>query len=156
MSDQKYYSISVLRFFVCSVITLGLYDIYWLFKNWECVRDNEKIDINPLIRAFLGFTFSYFLFQRINKALKQIGHMSSIPPLVIFILYTIGWAGMLGSPETLPLLLCLPCLPLLYVQKQINILHEKNGNEVQINPFTWPQIILIILGLLEWVGIALS
>ena len=155
VKKQIYYSVPLRRFFLLSVLSFGLYDMYWLFKNWECVRDNEKIKINPLLRAIFAPIFSYSLFKRVNLSLKEIEYRALIPPVILFIVYfsSVVFTNISDGIFPLP---SISFLPLLYVQKQINIVHQKSDIEKVDYPVTWPQKILIAMGLIGWFGILLS
>ncbi len=60
-----YFPVSLLKLVIMSVVTAGIYEIYWMYKNWALVREREKLDIRPFWRAFFGFFFCYSLFKRV-------------------------------------------------------------------------------------------
>lgn len=51
------------KLIVMSVVTLGMYQIYWFYQQWKRVRDGGE-DVWPLPRAVFGVLFSYPLFKR--------------------------------------------------------------------------------------------
>lgn len=49
-----------------STATLGLYEIYWFYKNWVAIKQSEGSKIRPFWRAlFCNFT-AYALFRRLR------------------------------------------------------------------------------------------
>jgi len=81
-SQQPYFfTASPLKFLVMTFATLGLYEIYWFYKNWHQVRFRERSTIWPLARSIFAPIMAFVLFERINKdasekgieGIKQIG-----------------------------------------------------------------------------------
>lgn len=68
-----YFSISRRRLFFASILTLGIYDLYWAYKNWQAVRTyNKEYEITPVFRSwFFGMFFIYPLFLRMKKSFAQ-------------------------------------------------------------------------------------
>jgi hypothetical protein len=63
-SDEKtrYFPVSVFKFCVMSVCTLGVYQLYWFYRNWSHIRERDNSDIWPLVRALFGiFTYPLLL-----------------------------------------------------------------------------------------------
>ena len=42
-----FFAVSILKFIVLSIFSLGVYDIYWFYKNWKLARAREDSDILP-------------------------------------------------------------------------------------------------------------
>jgi len=49
-----------------SVCTLGLYEIYWFYRNWRCIRHREQSNIAPALRALLAIFYCYQCFARVR------------------------------------------------------------------------------------------
>lgn len=63
-----FYPVSMTKFAVMSFMTFGLYQYYWIFKNWQWVRDVENEVISPFWRTFFSVIFNFSLFSRLGKA----------------------------------------------------------------------------------------
>ncbi len=71
--DYNYYPVATSKVFILSIISYGLYLVYWFYKNWLYVKRRDQSKIIPWGRAFF-FTFWYYpLFDsfRRDEAFKQ-------------------------------------------------------------------------------------
>lgn len=62
-----FFAVSLLKLAVMSVVTLGLYDIFWFYWNWRLVRLREGTRIMPFLRAFFSIFFCYQLFRKVRS-----------------------------------------------------------------------------------------
>ena len=67
--ESRYHVVPMWRFVLLSLMTFGIYDLYWFWKNWSLVKRADGSDIWPIARAFFA-AFSYFsLLTDINTRL---------------------------------------------------------------------------------------
>lgn len=64
-SAPRFFSVSITKLVVLSLCTFGLYQIYWFYKHWTCVRNHEVTPISPFWRAALTNFYCYALFRRV-------------------------------------------------------------------------------------------
>jgi hypothetical protein len=63
-----FFPVSRLKLLVMFFSTLGLYQMYWPYKNWKMVRlRTDEKNIMPFWRAFFGVFFFYSLLDRVKK-----------------------------------------------------------------------------------------
>src|SRR4051812_24335 len=56
-SPNPYYTLSTMKLVFLSVITLGIYNCVWFYKNWKVYEAKNKEGISPFWRSFFyGFT----------------------------------------------------------------------------------------------------
>lgn len=56
-----YFSVPLTRLFFASLISFGLYDVYWAYKNWQAVRScGREYNIIPFCRSWLFGIFFHF------------------------------------------------------------------------------------------------
>ena len=69
----RYFPVAPAKFVVLSLLTFGIYDIYWFYKNWHYVRERDDSSIWPVWRALFGPLWCYFLIRdvRTNHAEKS-------------------------------------------------------------------------------------
>lgn len=71
---NRLYVVSLPKYFLLFIGTLGLYAVYWHYKNWARLRDLHQEDSWPVARAIFSIFFIHALFRRIDEKLKQAGH----------------------------------------------------------------------------------
>lgn len=74
---QGYFAVSSFKLGVMSVCTLGLYELYWFYRNWQQVRRITGADILPFWRAFFAPIWVFVLFKYLSDELQERG----LPPL---------------------------------------------------------------------------
>jgi hypothetical protein len=118
-----FFPVSRLKLAVLSISTLGLYEFYWFYKNWQLVNQREGGSLSPFWRACFAPLFSYSLFRRIAESAVAQQCASTNPGLlaiawfIIFILWRL--------PDPYWLLSTFTFVPLLTVQSTIAQLNQK-------------------------------
>ena len=64
--NLEFFQVSSFKFAVMATCTLGLYEFYWFYKNWELTKIREESKIIPLLRAFFSFIFCFSLISKIR------------------------------------------------------------------------------------------
>ncbi|MGZ9709662.1 hypothetical protein ACXX82_02435 [Glaciimonas sp. GNP009] len=64
--QTPFFAVSITKLLVLSFCTFGLYQIVWLYRNWQLVKAREKINIVPFARALFAFLFCYQMFKKIR------------------------------------------------------------------------------------------
>lgn len=54
----QYHHVAPVKFFLMNLSTLGLYQLYWMYKGWQFIKERDERDIQPFWRAF--FTLFWF------------------------------------------------------------------------------------------------
>lgn len=70
-SAPMYFPVSASKLVVMSICTLGVYQIYWFYKNWRLVKERENSDIMPAMRAIFAYFFCYSLFKKIRDTAES-------------------------------------------------------------------------------------
>jgi transglutaminase-like putative cysteine protease len=66
-ADTHFYPMSGLKFLILGVGTMGLYDIYWTYRNWHAVKLKNNTDIMPVARGIFSPIWFYPLFSALRK-----------------------------------------------------------------------------------------
>jgi hypothetical protein len=126
-----FFDVSIPKLLVLSVCSLGIYELYWFYRNWQIVRARERSDISPFWRAGLGFIYCYALFKRVREYDAQAGSTGALPAGALaagWIVVTCLWQ----LPDRYSLAANLSCLFMLPVQAAANRLNgiagARNGN----------------------------
>lgn len=163
----RFYVVSKRKFITLFVVTLGLYAVYWQYKQWSCFKEatpfgSDEADIWPVMRAIFGIFFVHALFRKVKEhsragtALDGWEHRSHATLLVVIMLISqildrAAWRN-IGSPVTDYLSLAM-IAPLLYyyynAQAMINI-SCGDAEGAENSRFTTANYIWIGLGAIFW------
>lgn len=65
-SGRLFLYIPISRLILLYIVSGGTYGAYWIYKNWQYVKQRDGLKINPFWRGVFGFFFCYSLFKRIQ------------------------------------------------------------------------------------------
>lgn len=168
----EYFSISLKRLALFTVLTLGLYQVYWFYKNWAAIKKNENSKIFPGGRAIVSVLYCYSLFKKVLISAKNHDYQKSYSPgwlaatYIILILLGNTFTKISGKTHqataNLDILfstffILLSLIPILFVQKAINFHNEKARGRSDLNrKFSRGEQIITILGLAFFLAIFIS
>lgn len=145
-STPPYFAVSLPKLAILSVCSLGLYELYWFYRNWRLIRDREKTAIYPFMRAFFAVLFCYSCFAKIRDHGQRL-HIA--PPLAAggwaacWIIATISWK--LPDPYWLASMLAVGFL--LPVQAYVNRINRASAPmHDPNNRFSAGNWLLIVVG----------
>src|SRR5262245_16971563 len=84
-TQTTFFQVGCTKLAVMSLATLGLYQIYWFYKNWKSARQLGNEKLNAPLRALFYVLTAYWLFRRIEKHIKPMGIEIPSPPAAIAI-----------------------------------------------------------------------
>ena len=160
--DIEYFAISPGRLALFSILTLGIYEFYWFYKNWVAVKKFEGAKVSPFWRAWFAIFFCHNLFKQILKSAQKHGYQNSYSPgwlATAYIGLLLIGNGLLrvGSYDVGLNLFWLAIasatfIPLLSVQKAINFNNEKiKGSNALEEGFSGSEVILIVVGIILFI-----
>lgn len=143
--------ISLNRFIFLSVISFGLYPIWWIFEAWRFFMQKDKLDIMPAARAIFAVFFIYSLFNRIQNYAEAYGYRAKFSSALMCIGY-IGGSMLAQLPD--PYLL-ISVAAFVFLIPAFQALNDAKQNTqglkiVHIHKFSTPQWILAIFGSIFW------
>lgn len=155
----RFFAVSPLKLVVLSVCTVGLYQLYWFYKNWVLIKKHSEPDIIPWGRALFGVFWCYRCFEFMREEERNLGVEPMLPagPLAIaWIAAALAWR----LPEWYSVLGFLTVLPLVPAQRHVNHIntlvapeHDKN---TRFGGWNWLAVVvggifssLIIIGLAQ-------
>jgi len=140
------------HFAALSILTLGLYEVYWFWRNWRDLRRDLALELQPTWRAIglllpvVNVVLVYDQLRVIREACDARGIVPGYQPgLVAATFFAIAVAGNLTLFWPLSLL---NVVPLLQVQVALNRLWEQEqpGATVRMH-FAREEIVAMIAGL---------
>lgn len=95
-ADTPYFNITTNRLLILSLITGGVYLMYWIYRNAKVIRKYQKDRLRPVWQAiFMSFT-SINVFRAISHSVKALGYEKDLNPklsawLVLFLTATYSY-----------------------------------------------------------------
>lgn len=154
-----YYFVPVGRLVLLSIISAGIYAIYWIYRNWRYLKERDALSISPFWRGFFGV----FYMHKLLRAIHGDQQVRTLQPAA----FSPGWLAtgwvilvVIGNivsriPEpavAFPFLLLsqLSFLFLIPVQNYINGVNHMLSPKPQFHPWTGGDAICLIIGLVFW------
>jgi hypothetical protein len=130
--EPVFFAVTLRKLTLMSIGTLGLYQIYWFYKNWKCVQQHSGDKVSAPIRAVFYPLVSYALFRRVREraAAAQIegGLQAGLLAAAVFVL---SFLWRLPDPWWLAgLAVFLPMLP---VQSSVNEINARLAPQAEPN-----------------------
>ena len=154
------------KFILLSFVTLGHFQIYWIYKNWQWVKTVQKDDIWPIPRAIFASFMNFALFPRIAEEGDDSLRYKWFPILTVplAILYFLAAAldraiiRIPTLPDWLSVVSMFSVIILIPVAMQVN---KYNVEKVEVlarnGSFSWMTWLLIAvylpITLVSWYGI---
>ncbi len=70
-SNPGYYVVSIRKFALLFFMTLGIYSVYWFYRNWKAYQASTGEKIWPIPRAIFNIFFAHALFAKVDGTLNQ-------------------------------------------------------------------------------------
>ncbi len=69
--SDRYYVVAPLKFLLLSILTFGLYFVYWFYQNWRQIKESDNSDIWPVPRAIFYIFFAHALLADVDKRVGE-------------------------------------------------------------------------------------
>lgn len=147
------------RLIVLSIVSMGLYERYWIYKNWRYIKERYGLNIRPFWRGLFGIFFCHSLLRRIHEdGLAR----SYVQPTFSHSRLAINWVILsfsattiaLRTPSVLGNLIAAFIPSFLYlvpVQKYINAVTEKQNPSQRYYGWSSGHIVCLVVGIIGWV-----
>lgn len=161
-----YLFISKKRLILMSILSLGLYETYWIYKNWSFVKKRMKSDIQPFWRGIFGIFYCHGLLKTIHDdpELNKIESPQFSPSTLATWWVITNILGNLVNRATnkidniglqlfglfITVLTSLTCMFFLPVQEYINEVHERLGYTEKYDFWSSGHIVCLVLGVIAW------
>jgi len=88
-NSNPLFAVGTGKVFVMSLCTLGVYQLYWMYRHWRLIQARDRSDIMPFWRAFFGVLFCWPLFQRVKQDGETYSVGESFPAEILAVAYII-------------------------------------------------------------------
>ncbi|QLL12493.1 DUF4234 domain-containing protein [Pseudomonas chlororaphis] len=160
--QRPFYVVSRTKFLTLFLLTLGIYQLYWAYKNWQQFKQATGQEMWPIARALFAIFFTHALYREGDAKIKASGRTFDWRPgelatlFVIMVIVSNVIDGLVRKNIGFPLL-DLFSLALLPVHAWITYLGQRGLNEAAGDPlgesnarFTPINYVFIVLGALVW------
>lgn len=118
------FPVSELKFVVMFFATLGLYPVYWSYRNWQYIKGARGLKISPFWRSLFSIFFIFPLMKAIRSEATDRGFPATFSPgslsLTYLLLLIVG--NQLPDPFwVISFLAFLPLLPVVAVVNTLNV-----------------------------------
>ncbi|MCU4581236.1 DUF4234 domain-containing protein [Acinetobacter gyllenbergii] len=143
--------ISMKKFIVLSIISFGLYQIWWMFKAWRFFAIKDNLKIMPAVRAIFSIFFLYSLFNKIQSYAQENGYTRSFSAAWMFVGYLlITFACNLPDPYWLISLFNFIFMIPAFVAFNYAKTQSDEVNSLIQEKFSTAHVVVIIIGSLLW------
>lgn len=142
-----YFEVSTTKFVVMSIVTFGIYDVYWFYQHWQHERARTGEDLSPFWRTLFAPIMAFSLFLRIDSAAEEAG-VGGFPHSLYAFIYLV-WMGSWKVPEPWVLLSLLAFLPLIPAQSAATRINRAIAPDAPKNDrYSLPNVAMIVIGVL--------
>jgi len=143
-SEPVFFPVGLLKLALMSVVCLGLYQLYWFYRNWRLADRPNSTMFGGIIQALFYPVLAYFLFRRIEAERRKHGAGRPLVPgllaAALFVL-TVLWR----LPDPYWLIAIFAFAPIVPVQVAVNALNEKLAPDADENRRLSPWNVLALL-----------
>jgi len=122
-TNNAYYVVGSLKLALLSMCTLGLFDLYWFYRNWKTIKTNLDLNIMPFWRAFFSPLWGWSLATHINSEADSLDASPAISAFIFGSLYFV-LSVLWRVPDPYWLVSTFTFVPILLLQ---NTVHSLNG-----------------------------
>ena len=93
-SQPTFFPVGRMKLALMSIVTFGLYLVYWSYQNWKSVERLNNEELGAPLRAFFYPLTSYYLFQRIEGHVVPMQIKIAIQPGVLalgVVILAVSW-----------------------------------------------------------------
>ena len=134
---------------IMSIVTFGIYEIYWFYRNWKFLKETYNLNISPFARAWFSIFFCHSLFKNIKKHAEAQGIKEIYKPGRLTFAYILMFVTH-RAPDPAWLIAAFTFIPLLTVQKVINRFNQNQLKQVINSKFSGWNIFAVVLGAIWW------
>jgi hypothetical protein len=78
-NEAYFFTASTLKLTLMSICTLGIYELYWFYKNWVQIKARSEPNIMPFWRAFFAPIWAYSCFKHFKTTANENDVQESLP-----------------------------------------------------------------------------
>ena len=155
--------ISPARLVLLSIVSMSLYEAYWIYKNWRYIKERDGLDIKPFWRGIFGIFYCHSLLRRIHEdseARTVQEPTFSAGGLATGWVILIIFANLVSRAPSMAAIIIAAFVPsflcLVPVQNYINSVTKKRNPNQKFYGWSSGHLVCLVLGLIVWVLILIA
>lgn len=139
-----------------SILSFGIFNSYWMYKNWQFLKNRDNLDIMPFWRGIFGIFFIHSLLNKIeaDKGLSEVERSnfsgSTLATIWVVLLISSNLLSRLDDTNTsgiASLISIFAGLCFLPVQVYINRVNNLVNSQMGESPWSFGQILCLLIGM---------
>jgi hypothetical protein len=149
-SGLPLFPVGTSKFVVLSLVTFGIYELYWIYQNWIRIRRTSGEMLSPFWRTFFTPIWVFALFARIRALAKEHGIPAGWNAVVLATVYVALCLSAFLPDEWLLISIAafVPMLPVQQTVQRINAAHPAFATEPPNTRYSAGNIVTIVIGCL--------
>ncbi|MGO9641270.1 MAG: hypothetical protein ACLP1Y_08210 [Candidatus Acidiferrales bacterium] len=154
--------VPVARVILLSIASCGLYEAYWIYKNWWYVKKADGLQIHPFWRGMFGVFFCHSLFRRIHKDAEATAAQEAsfsaggLATGWVILIILANLISRVGGVASIIAYLMPSYLFLVPVQNYVNAATRRRNPAAEYYRWSAGHILCLVLGLAAWAVTLLS
>ena len=154
--EAMFFHISGVRLVLMSIASWGLFELYWIYRNWQYLKERDGLNIRPFWRGVFSIFFIHWLMNtihddpqanRVVKASFSPSLLANVWLSMMFVSNILGQISFFLWPISL-----ISFLPFLPAQKYINALNGVGTPKPPYTPWSLGQYACLAIGIFIWLG----
>ncbi len=148
---HTFYAVPIWKFIVLTIVSSGLYPLYWFWFNWKLIRDQEHKDFSPILRALFSFLYFSDLARTVLNAAKAKQYPETYNPTLLAWVFFIGILGSLSNSwigGIIGIVGFLMVIPIIRAMAYVN--SHTEGSSIQTK-LTTSEIVVALIGIGFWI-----
>ena len=105
--NGEYYVVAPGKFLLLTILTFGIYLVYWFYRHWKSIKLRDQTSIWPIPRGLFYIFFTHSLFSDFDEKLKRDGldypwNPMMAATLVVFVTLLSNVTSQLASRGLIP------------------------------------------------------
>jgi len=149
--DVLFFPVEKNRLIIMSIFSVGLYVLYWFYKNWVLYKERTGKNISPVLRTIFAPVTAYYIFIEIVEKSEEISEdiwwSAGLMALAYFLINACNVLPSFGLHEWFSWIALFSFVPVMYVNDTAAIINQRTAPEHEHNDkLTLPNFLWIIIG----------
>ena len=139
------------KFILLTFMSVGLYELWWIYKSWKFFKEKDSLDIQPALRAVFAIFFLYSLFEKIKSFANQFGYGTSYSSVfLVVVIFVLNLLARLPHPYWIVGFGAVCCF--IPPVNALNYAIKNSGQYTAVDGgYNSRQILIVVLGSIFWI-----